>query len=189
MHELQLCENSADNDQGQPPWPVSSDCHIMKQSMLTFLWWCLNITLKCLCFFPGILQKLLWLAVGWGWMGHSCPAFLLLALPSLHPHSHLQHKQAGGCSTFLFAGLKPGSLKPGFKDHRAPPSPHPSNTICGTCWNLSYAACNRLLSCLVSIFNSLFFSFFMCYFLPPKYTKMVMSTLCAFNVSLSIQHE
>lgn len=52
VHELQLCEKEADNDQSQPEWPVISGCHIMKQSMFTFLWWCLNITLKCLWFFP-----------------------------------------------------------------------------------------------------------------------------------------
>lgn len=49
---ITACEKEADNDRSQPEWPVISGCHIMKQSMFTFLWWCLNITLKCLWFFP-----------------------------------------------------------------------------------------------------------------------------------------
>lgn len=55
----------------------------MKQSYV-----CLSVMMskynsKCLCFFPGRLQTLLWLSVGWGWLGHSCPAFVLL-----HPLTH-----------------------------------------------------------------------------------------------------
>lgn len=35
--------NKLDKNRGQPRWPVNSCCHIGKQSVFTFLWWCLNI--------------------------------------------------------------------------------------------------------------------------------------------------
>ena len=153
MHELQLCENSADNDQGRPAWPVRG-CHIMKQSMLTFLWWCLNITIKCLCFFPGILQTLPWPAVGagWGWKGHSCPTLGLL-----HPLTHtltFSTKQQGDAPSSPLRLSNPELTQAWVQGPESCPVTTPTNTIFGTCWNLSYAGCNRLLGSLMMIINS-----------------------------------
>lgn len=106
--------------------------------------------------------------------------------PSRHPHSHSQHSPAGNGRWSSFGGcpcsplcVAPGSLKSRFKDSRASPFTTPQKHCL---WdgprNLSYAAGNRLLSCLVLLWNSCTsFSFLRCSFLPPKLSRMAMPML------------
>lgn len=147
---------------------------------------------KCLWFFPSMRQTLLWLSVEWGWMGYSCPAFILL-----HPHYHLQHKQAGKSCSSSFWGwacsplwLIPKSLKSWSKTIELLPSPHPGNITCRTCRNFSRAPCNRLLGCPVLLFNSypIFPIFHVISYLPSR-LKWQCPCSAPFYVSLCIQYK
>lgn len=86
--------------------------------------------------------------------------------PSPHPHANFQHKAAGGCSHSLLRLSNPKFTQARVQGPESCPGTTPRNTIFGTCWNLSYAGCNRLLGCLILIFNScavwFFFPFFLC---------------------------
>lgn len=133
-------------------------------------------------FSPGILQTWPQLAVEWGWMGHSCPAFSLLQPPNPLSVS-AQTCRRISCSPL---GLNPRSLKPWFKDHRASPfTTHPVTLSEGPA-----AICPMQL---VTDFwvapywyltHEHFFLFVMRYFLTPKQTKMATSTFWPF-MSLS----
>lgn len=125
MHkELQLCENSR---------TVSRGCHIMKQSMLTFLWWCLNITINASVFSQASCNTVPVVGVGWGWrtqLSHTGPP------PSPHPHANFQHKGSRRMLHFLRLSNPKFTQAPVCWPESAP-STTPRNTIFGTCWNLS----------------------------------------------------
>ena len=87
------------------------------------------------------------------------PTLTQLGLPhwassTLHPHAHFQHKAAGGCSHSPLRLSNPKFTQARVQGPESCPGTTPRNTIFGACWNLSYAGCNRLLGCLILIFNS-----------------------------------
>lgn len=144
----------------------------------------LNITLKCLWFFPGILQTLLWRSVGWGRMGPSCPASVLLqACATLHmQHKHVERscRSSYGCPCSPLH-LEPRSVSLGSRPQNFSPHP-PQEHHNGPAPTLLLLVAD--LSCLVLLFNPCaIFPLSMYYFLPPRQTKMAIPMLCIFYVS------
>lgn len=92
--------------------------------------------------------------------------------PSLHPHSHLQRREeqlvlllGRSCSS----RTKPSSLKSWFKAAGLSLHHTPRALPTGPACNLSHASWDRLLSCLVLLFNSCtIFPLLLCDFSPPK---------------------
>lgn len=127
VHELQLCEKEADNDQSQPEWPVISGCHIMKQSMFTFLWWCLNITLKCLWFFPRHAANITMAFCGVGVDGTQLSRLRRPPPPCTQTPIYSTHRQGRASS---FWGRPCSSLTQILvQDYRASPFTHPRDAI------------------------------------------------------------
>lgn len=104
-----------------------------------------------------MLQTLLWFSVAEGWdtaVPHSsshipAPTLPLTAFTSRGRPLVLILRMS--CSLLCLS--KPKLTRSGTWTAELPPSPHPRNTM-GPTPNLSWAACNRFLSCLVLLFNS-----------------------------------